>query len=90
MALKQESKISQKHYEHFGTWDYHDDDCRCMLADDMWCNRDGRCWSCCGAVVEKSTCARKGNKHHSAVSNRSDAGKCNCKDCDRKHKKKTK
>jgi hypothetical protein len=34
---------------------YHDDDCRCAEAD-MYCNRDGGCWTCCGAAKEDSEC----------------------------------
>jgi len=36
-----------------GTYDYHDDDCRCSGP----CVRDGYVWSCCGAFAEASSCA---------------------------------
>lgn len=41
--------------EHGGEYRYHDDDCRCVEGD-QFCNRDGRCWSCCGAAKEDSVC----------------------------------
>lgn len=40
---------------HTGSYDYHHDDCRCSEAD-LYCNRDGRVWSCCGACKEHSDC----------------------------------
>lgn len=40
---------------HAGSWSYHPDDCRCVEAD-RHCNRDGHCWSCCGACKEDSEC----------------------------------
>ena len=42
--------------KHTGTWRYHDDDCRCSWAD-LYCTRDGFCWSCCGASKEDSECS---------------------------------
>lgn len=41
--------------QHTGRWRYHDDDCRCVEGD-LFCNRDGHCWSCCGAAQEDSDC----------------------------------
>jgi hypothetical protein len=40
---------------HSGSYLYHDDDCRCVEGG-MYCNRDGRCWSCCGACKQDSEC----------------------------------
>ena len=40
---------------HSGSWNYHDDDCRCVEAG-FYCNRDGSCWSCCGACKQGSEC----------------------------------
>ncbi len=40
---------------HTGAFEHHDDDCRCVEAD-LYCNRDGQCWSCCGAAKEDSDC----------------------------------
>ena len=65
---------------HTGNYRYHDDDCWCMMGSG-YCNRGGSVWSCCGAVAQASTCAGQGNKHHSAVSDRSGAGTCACADC---------
>jgi hypothetical protein len=42
--------------KHTGSWDYHDDDCRCTIAN-PYCNRDGHVWSCCGACKEDSECS---------------------------------
>lgn len=41
---------------HAGQYEYHDDDCRCSMAD-LFCNRDGQVWSCCGACKEHSDCS---------------------------------
>lgn len=43
-------------WPHKGTWSYHDDDCRCGWYD-MYCNRDGWVWSCCGSCKEHSDCS---------------------------------
>lgn len=40
---------------HAGRYTYHDDDCRCVEGG-LYCNRDGSCWSCCGACKEDSDC----------------------------------
>ncbi len=41
---------------HRGSYDFHDDDCRCSMVND-YCNRGGRVWSCCGACKEDSDCS---------------------------------
>ena len=41
---------------HNGEYNYHDDDCMCTMAD-LYCNRDGHVWSCCGACKEHSDCS---------------------------------
>lgn len=63
---------------HTGDWGIHDDDCRCMAAGSGYCNRNGGVWDCCGSVVRESSCAGAGRQHHTAVSSRSDAGRCEC------------
>ena len=67
-------------YEHTGSYRQHDDDCWCMMGGG-YCNRGGFVWSCCGAVNGGDSCAGKGNQHHTAVSGRSNAGKCQCHLC---------
>jgi len=42
-------------HPHTGSWEYHVDDCRCTEAD-LYCNRDGWIWSCCGSCKEHSDC----------------------------------
>jgi hypothetical protein len=42
--------------QHGGQWSYHPDDCLCGVYGDGYCNRDGHCWSCCGAGAEDSDC----------------------------------
>ena len=75
-----QQEANQKDQKHFGSWSYHEDDCWCMMGGDAYCNRGGYVWSCCGATVELSSCAGKGNQHHTACSSRG-AGKCACYDC---------
>ena len=41
---------------HTGSWQYHVDDCRCSWAD-LYCNRDGWIWSCCGSTQKDSDCS---------------------------------
>ncbi len=41
---------------HTGSFDYHEDDCRCVEGG-RHCNRDASCWSCCGACKEDSECS---------------------------------
>lgn len=41
---------------HSGKWEYHDDDCWCIMGRDF-CNRDGHVWSCCGACKKDSDCS---------------------------------
>jgi len=47
--------------KHTGNYEYHDDDCWCVLGR-PYCNRDGFVWSCCGACKEDSDCS--GSKMH--------------------------
>ena len=42
---------------HTGSFDYHDDDCLCVMGG-AYCNRDGYVWSCCGSCKEHSDCSR--------------------------------
>lgn len=53
--------------EHTGTFDYHDDDCRCAFHG-SFCNRYGHCWSCCGSIFDGTTGCTGGSAHYSAVS----------------------
>ncbi len=46
---------------HTGKWEYHDDDCWCVLGNN-YCNRDDWVWSCCGACKKDSDCSGK-NMH---------------------------
>ncbi len=45
-----------KSRKHKGKWEYHDDDCWCVMGD-RYCNRGGPVWSCCGATVKNSECS---------------------------------
>jgi hypothetical protein len=65
---------------HTGNYRRHDDDCWCMMGGG-YCNRGGFVWSCCGAIGQASSCAGEGRQHHTAVSDRSDAGPCQCREC---------
>jgi hypothetical protein len=47
---------------HSGSYDSHDDDCRCVFGGRMYCNRNGNCWSCCGACKQDSQCT--GSSQH--------------------------
>jgi hypothetical protein len=45
---------------HSGQFRYHDDDCWCAT----YCNRGGDAWSCCGACVKDTYCAKPFGVHH--------------------------
>lgn len=47
---------SKKYKNHTGKWEYHDDDCWCVMGG-RYCNRGGGIWSCCGAIVKDSECS---------------------------------
>lgn len=53
--------IKHEKMKHSGTYDYHDDDCWCVMGGG-YCNRDGFVWSCCGATKKDSECS--GDKMH--------------------------
>lgn len=55
--------------EHFGSFDYHDDDCQCAFYGGF-CNRNAHCWSCCGSTLagQGGCTGKQGGAHHSAVS----------------------
>ena len=42
--------------EHRGDYEYHDDDCWCIMGRPL-CNRGGHGWSCCGACKEDFECS---------------------------------
>lgn len=43
-------------HPHTGSYEFHDDDCRCTMAL-PYCNRGGWVWSCCGATKKHSDCS---------------------------------
>lgn len=51
----------EKKRKHTGKYQYHDDDCWCVMGNN-YCNRGGGVWSCCGACKKDSECS--GDKMH--------------------------
>lgn len=64
-ADEEEERARIEASRHTGIWSYHDDDCRCGFFN-SYCNRNGYCWSCCGATSEFSSCSHS-DSHPTAV-----------------------